>query len=471
MTRQITKDDIYLKARMFAEGVRFTKDGILYPKPVNDMRENSPCKLDMRDPEEMIKSMGEAKYSGFDEFTDHALGNVMILDDTGIPLPIFPDENSALELRIDDEQAVLTEKGKELARGVFYTPHRPWDDETLSNGQPIQTVLPGMSSAIVNVLFNLSCDNFNSGKGCRYCGLFSNNASRQMGEVPLETIKVWARYQAEAIKTLTDYGWRGALAISGGSLTPSQRPNYLKHMETVILPIRNALGEKTFKELLVVYNHYPPEDFKDMYEWKELGITGTCIDLEVVNDESFRKVCPGKSAYRPFTYWKESQEASVEVFGAYLNTSTNIVAGIDPMDELLERVDERLSKGVLVIPLTFFPDPGSPMKDEQPPDAAWQMEAAEKITDVYFRHGLKIVYTFAKEIIPALYRRYAPEFLVGPKKNESTSADLWLNGNMQDTHLTVVFDEMIRRLSKVPLLGPKLNIGIDWVGQRQAARQ
>jgi len=307
---------------------------------------------------------------------------------------------------------------------------------------------------------SLSCDNYNTGKGCHYCGLFSNTASRQIEHTPLEAVKAWAKYQAEALKVLTDHGWRGALAITGGSLPASQRPTYMDRIEAVITPIREALGETTFKQLAVVYNHYPPEDLKDLHKWKELGITGTCIDLEVTSDESFKKICPGKSEYRPFSYWKESQQASVEVFGPYLNTTTNIVVGIDPMEELIEIVDERLGKGVLVIPLTFYPDPGSALKDAQSPTAKWQVEAAEKITDVYARHLPKMILAFGRQLLPVLYRRYAPGFLVGSKRNEATYADLVLNGGLQDTQLTVVFDEMVRRLQKVPGLGSRMNMGI-----------
>ncbi len=439
---------------MHSEGVRVIKEGVPYKRPEAEPASvNLPDKLNVDDGEELMKIFARSGTTGQ---TDDALGNAVILEGAGIPAPMFQRDDASIEVRVEDDRAYITENDQVLATGRFYTPHRPWDDETLSNGLPIQAALPGMSSSIVNILISLSCNNYNTGKGCRYCGLFSNPVSTRINQLPLETLKVWAKYQAEALKILTSHGWRGTLAISGGALPPSQRGEYLDRLEISLSAIREALDEETFGKLNVVYNHYPPEDFSDMHKWKEMGVNGTSIDMEVASEESFPKICPGKNAYKPQSYWKAAQEASVDVFGPLLHTTTNIVAGIEPMDALVESIDERLSKGVLVIPLTFIPDPASAMADEKTPDAMWQVEAAERIADVYIRHGFKFASAIASEVVPVLINKYFRRSGVRGKRGSSR-----MGGRaIQTTHLTVVFDEVLRRVQKIPGVMSRLNLKV-----------
>ena len=452
--RNITKEDIFIKARMLSEGVKVLKDGISYGTTLPEVREiEVPDNLDVNNAEMLLEELYKSRSL---DLTNVALGNAVVLDGCKIPAPIFPRDDSHLDLTVDGDNVVVTEQGEVLATGSFYTPHRPWDDERLSNGMPVESVLPGMSSEIVNILFTLSCNNYNTGKGCRYCGLFSNPVSRKINNLPLSTLVHWAKYQAEAVKILTDHGWRGILALSGGALPPSQRPEYLERLEAVITPIREALDEKTFSELNVIYNHYPPDDLSDMYKWKELGINGTSIDMEVADEANFPRICPGKHAYKPQKYWKEAQVASTEVFGPLLHTTTNLVMGIEPMSALVEGIDERLSKGVLPIPLTFIPDPGSAMADASTPNAEWLVEAAEKIADCYVRHSAKFIKAFAAEIVTNLYYRRAPKFLTRKGNPRAGMA----RGSAQLTHLSAVFDEVVHRAQKLPGVAARLKIRV-----------
>jgi hypothetical protein len=137
-------------------------------------------------------------------------------------------------------------------------------------------------------------------------------------------------------------------------------------------------------------NTYAPEDFSEMYKWKELGINATEFDLEVMDPAYFAAICPAKHAYRPLEYWKEAQVASTEVFGPGRGTTTTVVAGIEPMSSLVEGVDECLSRGVYPFPNNFMVAPGSAYEGFRPPSADWYIEATEKMADSFFRHEDKL---------------------------------------------------------------------------------
>jgi hypothetical protein len=252
----------------------------------------------------------------------------------------------------------------------------------------------------------------------------------------METLRVWAKYQAEAVKIATENGWRGSLAISGGALPPAQRNEYLERLELVLSSLKDAVGDETFKKLPKVYNHYPPEDFADMHKWKEMGITTTSFDLEVMDDAYFGAICPGKAAYKPLSYLKDAQEYSVKVFGPLSGTISCVVMGIEPMSSLVNGFDERFSKGILPLPLVFHSTPGSGYEGFRPPTAEWIIEASEKMADSFMRHLFKWVKPAKADNVEG-----------GPKVPRFSPS------RMPTTHLSVVFDEIGYRINK--LLGGK----------------
>jgi len=434
----ITKEDIFIKARMISEGVRVQVSKEISPElHKTAIRENEvsgvkiPEKLDFDDPERIIELFAEVNKTD----TSSDFRQVIIFNGSGLRAPIYLNKHSRMELVIQDNKAKVFEDGNILVSGTF--PKRfEWLDEKLSNGLPIATVLPSMSTSIINVVFSLSCINYNSNRGCRYCNLFSNPISKKISMLPKETLRVWAKYQGEAVKTAIDNGWRGSIAISGGALPPAQRSEYLERLEIVLSSLKDAVGDEIFKKLPKVYNHYPPEDFSDMHKWKEMGITTTSFDLEVMDDAYFAAICPGKAAYKPLSYLKKAQEYSVEVFGPIFGTIGCVVMGIEPMSSLVEGFDERISKGILSLPLVFHSTPGSAYEGFRPPTAEWIIEASEKMAGSFLKHifkWIKPTRTNAKK---------------GGKNLSSLSSR-----RFPTTHLSVLFDEIGYRVNK--LLGGK----------------
>lgn len=392
---KITREDIHLKARVLSEGVRVK--GLEVP-PFQDLADGGhvpiPDHLDVGNVEEILGYYADA-VSNPANVNNTRFGAPFRFDGSGLQVAVIPNPYSRLDLVVEGDRVTLLDGGEPLVTGTI--PERPaWQDEKLSNGLPILAVMPQATAGIINIVYSLSCMNFNTGRGCRYCNLFSNPVSRKIVMLPKETLRGWARYQAEGIRIATDHGWRGTLAVSGGALPPAQRGEYLERLEIVMGEIRDALDGETFSALRKIYNHFPPEDFGDMYAWKDLGIDSTSIDLEVMDDAYFAAICPGKHAYRPLPYWKEAQEASVEVFGPYVNTTGCIVTGIEPMVTLLKGFEERLSKGVAPLPLVFGPAPGSAYWGFRPPTADWFLEVTERMGDLIMQHAARLLEAMAQ---------------------------------------------------------------------------
>ena len=384
--RYITRDDIHIKARLMSEGVRLR--GVRLPTETELAATSAalPDGIDFDDVEQVLEQYAHSLET-WDRTSRQKSGVRMILEGSGLKVMVQPNPYSRLELVVEDG-AVSVFDGNEVVATGHEVSGQPWLEERLSNGLPVATVLPAASDEIINLVFSLSCANAVVPKNaCRYCNLFANPISRKLVNLPLETLEGWARYQAEALAIAVDGGWSGTIGLTGGALPPRQRGEAIERMGVVLSAMRTALGEDLFARQKIIYNNYPPEDLDDMWRWKELGIAGTSIDLEVMDPAYFAAICPGKNAYRPHEYWRRAQEKSVEVFGPYLNTTGCVVLGIEPMDAFVAGVEERLSKRVLPFPLSYYSAPGSAYSGFRPPSPDWFVTAAERFADACFASG------------------------------------------------------------------------------------
>ncbi|MEE9215192.1 MAG: radical SAM protein [Thermodesulfobacteriota bacterium] len=341
--RNITKDDIFLKARILSEGV--------HVKTKNQQERWTP-------------------YRPF------------VMKGCDLVVMLLPNLYSRLEAVIDGEDVTISDMGKVICSGTLEV-RRSWRDELLSNGMPVKSIFSG-SASIINVVLNFRCYNYDSGQGCKYCGLFAYPRSKAP---PADIAHKITKLHVEAAAIAAQNGWRGTIVFTGGALPPSQRSNMTDGLERVITQLSELLDVKILSQLHLAANVYPPEDFSDMHKWKELGINAAEFDLEVMDPAYFKAICPGKSKAHSQEYWKEAQEVAVEVFGRGRGTFQSMVTGIEPMSSLVEGLEERMSKGVYSAPLVLVPTPGSPYAKFRPPTADWFVEANEKITDIYFQYA------------------------------------------------------------------------------------
>lgn len=425
----IRKKDVHLKARMLSEGVNIQGDIENYfphltQEPV-ELDLPDEIDIDIDNPEEIMELFTNLYNSKELVETNAYLGVNFKFKRSGLITAILPNENSPLNFVIEGNKATVSENGTVLVKGKFLKPPK-WTDAKLSNGMPIQYALPGAGPDLINILFSISCYNFNSGQGCKYCNLFANPVSRKLSTLPMGFLAELAKYQAEAVKILTDHGWKGAIAISGGALPPDRRGEYLERLELVLDALHKTVEKKKLRKCMLTYNYYAPEDFKDMLKWKEMGINASSIDLEVFDPKVFADICPGKHAYKPLEYWKEAQIYARKVFGSPASLGM-IVLGLEPLESFLAGVDERFSKGILSVPLVFRPLPGSALENHPPPTADYIVKACEGFADSFYKHGPKII---AAAIKGSLMKKGAI--------SRATS--------LKNTSLTPVIDEIYRRL-------------------------
>ncbi len=394
--RNITKEDVLLKTRLLAEGVRYEAKG--------------------------PPQWGTQTFDVLSSFPD------IVLDGCDVVVkPWGQNPRSRLEAVIEGNAVTFSEAGEVLGTGTLQ-PRAPWREKPMADGRTVNDAISYDGGMIAEVTVGNRCFAYDSGKTCKYCGfgyLFGQAGPLQSLSEALQA----AERLIEPLAIAIESGWRGALLFVGGATPPDRRGQWTTDMfEGIMTRLNERLGAEILSQLQIGSDVFPPDDLGELYKWKSFGMNSCQFDSEVMDQTYFKAICPAKGEKKR---WHEAQEAAAEVFGRGRGSSSLVVTGIEPMTELLEGIEERLSKGVYMQPITFQPFENSPMEGMRPPSTEWYAEANEKIVDLYFKYGD----TFDVPL---------------------TEDDRWGYTRRGNSYLSASDDEKSRRLQEMGKLGPGL---------------
>jgi len=95
----------------------------------------------------------------------------------------------------------------------------------------------------------------------------------------------------------------------------------------------------------------------------------------------------------------------------------------------VEGFDERLSKGVMPVPLMFFSTPGSAYWGFRAPTADWLVEASDKMVDSIMKH--------------------TPKFIQAATSDKGGGMPRVSRSGQSSSYLTIVYDELQRRIQEI----------------------
>jgi len=340
--RNITKDDIFLEARLRAEGARI----------------------------EVRKAP-----------TAWSIVNAFVLDGRGTVIGFWPNRASRLDAVIDGNDVIISEMGKVLTTGKPES-RAFWRDKLMSDRTTVDSAISQIIPTNINILMRSRCAVFDSGNGCKYCGIFASTGGDRP-ESQSDTLRTTKR-SVEAAVIAVNSGWRGTILLTGGTHPPSKRGQLTGDFERIMTQFRESLDEDILSQLHIAPEVFPPDNLGELYLWRSFGINGVQFDSQVMDPDYFKAICPGRGDQ---SRWIEAQTAAAEVFGRGRGSTTDVVMGIEPLAGLLEGIEERIKRGVYTLLQTFMPAPGSPMEGMRPPSAEWIAEASEKIADIYLRYA------------------------------------------------------------------------------------
>ena len=284
------------------------------------------------------------------------------------------NERSPFLVQRHGEELVLEERSEPIS-AVEWLERPAFYDLKTSSGTPMTSIAELVGEDCIAVSHTNACMLFADGSECAFCNL--NYTPKQYDEV---LVKKKAAEVGEVFGEAFASGVAHHFEITGGIL-PGDREIVI--LETYLEAIRDATGMTDLPGTAIMT---PPDDLRDLERLQRLGIRGLGFNLECFNPAFFRAVCPGKEQRIGYERYREALRVAVEIFGAGGRIYSGFVAGVEPMKDLLEGVQELAEEGVASIPLVWSPSSGTRFHGHRPPSGEWYLELAERASALMIRH-------------------------------------------------------------------------------------
>lgn len=312
----------------------------------------------------------------FDLHQDHVCPAEMRLP-LGSVVQVRLNSRSPFTVERSGDSLVVVEDGKEITE-VEWLKRPDFYSKRTSQGQPMTSIAELVGEDCIAVSHTNACLTFSDGQQCAFCNL--NYTPKQYDEV---LIKKRAAEVGEVVGEAFKEGVAHHFEITGGILPGNREIDIL---ETYLGEFRQSTGLTSLPGSAIMT---PPADLRQLERLQRTGLQGVGFNLECFNPAFFKAVCPGKDQRIGYEKYREAQRAAVDIFGAGGRIFSGFVAGIEPMEYLLEGVKTLAEEGVASIPLVWSPSSGTRFHNHRPPWAEWYVEMSEKAASLMVRHLLR----------------------------------------------------------------------------------
>lgn len=296
-----------------------------------------------------------------------------------------------------DNKFYVTDEGR-IIEEIF-----PWEkpdfyDKVTSNGTPMNKVARVRSQRF-EVHPNLVCHYWNNPKdGCKYCGLFAvhrkdagigypDSFYQDIEETAVEAFKQKGRY--------ANVHMTAGSVLSGKEIFDDELEIYIKSIQ--------AVG-KAFKEpwipMQIVASAFNERQLKRLKN--ETGITTFDTDMEVLDEELYKWICPGKERTVGYREWKRRLFAAVDIFGRG-NVNTGVVVGVElarpngyktedeAYEKLMKQAEDITSHDVALTLNIWTPVKGSVFFKQNNPSLEYYVRVAKGFAELHKKYKLTII--------------------------------------------------------------------------------
>lgn len=285
--------------------------------------------------------------------------------------------NSNLSVFLEEETPLLR-YGNKAIKITF--PARPRSyGRRLSNGELLERNLTVYGDSTLGIFSPGHCYYFNDGHECKFCSLgparesLSDHKMRVKGDIAGEAVAAAIEEENNRFKRVL---------LNGGTI-PNYDKGYLMHIDLLERVKQKNLQNDLDYHLISM----PPKDFRLFERFKAVG-NNMSMSLEVFNSDLFSEVCPGKS--RDFTRdrFLAAFEAAVDVLGRG-NVYAGFVAGMEPLESIIEGIEYFGDMGVVPAVAAFHPDAGSQYSTRERPSVNFLNTLGKKMSEIYRREGFR----------------------------------------------------------------------------------
>lgn len=347
--------DLLLKTKLLVDGVQIAKSalegvGEIYKEQVHHLFEYD-----------------------FDLHHSHVCPAEMRLPN-GSVVQVRLNSRSPFLVERNGNSLVILEEGKEITE-IEWLKRPDFYNQKTSTGKPMTQIAELVGEDCIAVSHTNACQTFANGKQCAFCNM--NYTPKQYDDV---LVKKRAAEVGEVVGAAFNQGVAHHFEITGGILPGNREIGIL---ETYFGAFRETTGFDYLPGSAIMT---PPDDLKDLERLQRTGLHGVGFNLECFDPAFFKAVCPGKEELIGYDKYREALRAAVEIFGAGGKIFSGFVTGIEPMELLLEGVQELAEEGVASIPMVWSPSSGTRFHNHRPPHPEWFVEMSEKVSSIMIRH-------------------------------------------------------------------------------------
>ncbi|MDQ0926456.1 hypothetical protein QFZ25_000516 [Bacillus atrophaeus] len=265
----------------------------------------------------------------------------------GLVVAVNQRKYSKWSLSYNKNKFMITNGSEEIEvtfpiRPTFY-------DCKLDDGTRVSKLVTLYGNATLGIFSPGHCYYWNTGRECKFCSLQPTRNKQADHEMFIKPLKA-----KEAVKKALDKeGDRIEHILLNGGTISDYDLGFTKHLQVLEEISELELPNNIEKHLISM----PPKDFS---LFKRLNKTSSTIamDMEIFNEKIFNDVCPGKSADYGRKNFFSAFDSAVEALGSG-NVYCGFVAGLEPIESLIEGMYLLGEMGVVPAVNVFHNDPGS----------------------------------------------------------------------------------------------------------------
>ena len=322
--------------------------------------------------------------------------SIMLRDGTSIvarpPGKNRHDSEPPLLVDLIDDKLFLSDSGIALEEVSFWEKPLYYEYHT-SSGKPMWQIASARPQRLDINPYQF-CDFWKSSPGgCKFCEI-SSTFSRCSKPVMLDIRDITETVS----KALEEKGRYSMIMLTGGANLSGDifLNNEVYYYAKILKEIGGLFSVQKFPSQLLGLA-YTEEQLKYLYE--ETGLMSFTANLEVLDKELFKWICPGKSKYISYELWKERLYQAVDIFGkGYVNTG--IVGGVEfaapfgytsediGLERTLREAEELMQHGVSVVSCVWRIAQGSIFCNQKAPSLEYYIRLSKGLDILRRKYGL-----------------------------------------------------------------------------------
>lgn len=292
---------------------------------------------------------------------------------------------------IVDGRKVITDGGEVVDEVDFwYMPD--YMSKTTSSGCPMWQVASARPQRMDIDPYRY-CHFWDEGKGCRYCNL-SSHFKKYGAPARITPLDVYETVR-EALKQSGRFGYIKLTAgsiLSGEEIFDDEADMYIE----ILQAIGDNFRTRRFPSQMIS-SAFSLNQLERVYE--HTGLMSYTSDIEVLNEEKFAWICPGKQLKVGYREWKKRIFDAVGIFGrGFVNSG--IVGGVElaspngfksedeALRATLEEAEDFAAHGVSVVHCVWVPYPGSAFHGQTTPSLEYFVRLSKGLHNLRIKYGL-----------------------------------------------------------------------------------